>query len=168
MEIINSSVITLDEIVGKTVGRLNRRRGIWITFILAIIFGVLMIIFNDWIMGVVLIAVDIALILFNIHISRKVLKQLKTDNNLLSQGIYFEYIFKDKHFQVGSVYDGHNSIDNINYDTLLGVRVFGDIMFLYISTNDAYIVKKSGFKNEEDWDALIGHLREINLINTAN
>lgn len=168
MEIINSSVVTLDEIVGKTVGHLNRRRGLWITFIMAIVFGVIMLAFHNWIIGIALIVVDFILICLNVHVNNRILKQLRTDNDMMGKGIYFEYIFKDKHFQVGSVYEGHNSIDNINYDALLGARVFGDIMFLYITSNDAYIVKKSGFKNEEDWGTLIKHLQEKNLLRIAN
>lgn len=160
MDIINSSVIKLNELSSFALDpylKKFKRTFIIYSIIIAISFA-LMILFKAYIEAVITIVLGITIIIMNIVIRNKTLKKVQENNSELSKGIYFEYVFKDTMFQVSAVAESVSDIREVNYESLYMIRAFADMLFLYINPNDAYVVKKSGFKNDDDWKNVIERL----------
>ena len=135
MDIINSSVIKLNEVSSFALEPyLKKFKRTFIIYSIVIAISIaLMILLNAYIEATITIVLGITIIVMNIVIRNRTLKKIKENNNELSKGIYFEYVFKDTMFQVSAVAESVSDIREVNYESLYMIRTFADMLFLYIN-----------------------------------
>lgn len=168
MEIINSSVIKAEELSSMALeSYLKKFKTTFIVYAIIIAVSIaLMILFGNYIEAIIVAVLGVAVVVMNIMIKNKTLKKVTEHNREISKGVYFEYVFKDDSFQVGAVTEQLSDINEIKYETLYMVRIVADLLLLYIGANDAYVVKKSGFKNDDDWKLVIETLNKFHNCQT--
>ena len=161
MEIKNVSIIRLDEITNATTKPLDRsKKTIWICFAVILVCSIIMIASGDLVLGLVFLAIGIFFPIFNWAMRRAVVKKMQSVNQLISGGIYCEYVFRDNDFTVSTVAGEHRSINQVSYENLFKMQIVEDMLFLYINTTNAYVVKSAGFNVPQEYDKLIQFFKE--------
>ena len=161
MEIKNVSIIKLDEITNATTKPLDRsKKTIWICFAVIVLCSLVMISSGDLVLGLIFLGIGIFFPVFTWFMRRAVIKKMNSANQMISGGIYYEYVFKDGSFTVSTVAGDYSSINQVNYADIFKVQVLENLLFLFISQSNAYIVKSDGFASKQEYENLLNFFKE--------
>ena len=161
MEIKNVSIIKMEEITKTTTKNILRsQKTMWICMAIVLLCSIYMIVSGDVALGVTFIIIGLLFPLTTFILKNAVAKKMNAANKVLGSGIYYEYIFKKDGFKVSTVAGEHTSINEINYTNLNKIQVVDDMIFLFVSANNAYVVKKDGFTNDDECQILLNLFKE--------
>jgi len=161
MEIKNVSVIKLDEITNATTKQLTRSKTtMWVCLAIVVLCSIFMIIKGDVALGITFIAIGLFFPIVTLIMRNAMAKKMNSSNQMMGNGIYYEYVFKDKSFKVSTVVGDHSSINEVSYLDLFKMQVIENMLFLFITPSNAYVVKNDGFENQSDYENLIKYFKE--------
>jgi len=93
---------------------------------------------------------------------RQLEKTFKIYNNVFDSAKY-EFTFYEKALKIDLTANGSTSNSVMNYSKLYSIIENNDYIFVFISSNQAYIVEKKGFTNPEDVQTLMDLFKKNGL-----
>lgn len=75
---------------------------------------------------------------------------MSRQNKSIINGFKYKYLFTNDTVDITLVSDVSKIHTSLNYLLIYKVKVFGDMVFIYLNSNVLYMLKLSGFENKED------------------
>lgn len=162
MEFLNTSKLTFDELVNLLSKRVSNKKKMIISAISSLILLVIVILNWDsslkaaYILMSVLVGSGFILSVLVIALDKWMIRK---SNSSFSNGVTYEYKFREKDFVVTSIVKNERKSLIFTYSSLSKVIISDENIYLYPTVVSIYCVNLLGFTNEEEKNAVISLLK---------
>lgn len=84
-------------------------------------------------------------------------------NKAAYEDMVYDYVFTDEQLNVRLTHQQKTSEGHITYRAMYKVIETEHFLFVFISSNQAYIVEKANFSSKEEFDRVISKIKEENV-----
>lgn len=117
---------------------------------------------KEYLKGIIIILLMISFpFVLNFFINNQIKKTYKSSEQVLKETKY-DYIFTENNISITSANMNIQSQDNITYQAIYKVIETVSYLFIFISSNQAYVVSKDSFEND-DLNIVINKIKEENV-----